>query len=114
MRKPVGTLVLASAFAGIVAITSPLYAEETSPAPSQGTDMMGGNMMSGNNKGGSNSMGGGDMMGMMNMMSQMNQMMGMMNMMTQMNQMVETCNKMMQSSIDKNRGSSPATPEKKG
>jgi hypothetical protein len=112
MRKPIQSLVLASAFAGIVATTSPLYAEATSPSPgpSKGAEMMGGGDM----MGGNNPMGGSDMTGMMNMMTQMNQMMVMMNMMAQMNQMTETCNRMMQSSMDKDHGSAPAVPEKKG
>lgn len=110
MRKTSQALVLASAVAGIVAIISPLYAQETSPSagPSKGTEMMGGgNMMGSNNMmGGNNAMGGNDMM------------MGMMNMMTQMNQMMESCNKMMQTSMDKDHGPDkpndrPATPEKK-
>ncbi|KKX29452.1 hypothetical protein [Rhizobium sp. LC145] len=92
MRKSLQILISASAIAGVLGFTVPLFAQENSSSSNQpkGNEMMG----------------SGDMMGMMNMM-------------TQMSQMMENCNKMMQTSMDKDHGTGApkdgsTTPEKKG
>jgi hypothetical protein len=100
MLRSTKTFAAAAAFAAGLA-AAPLHAQDSTESGS-GAMMEGGGMMGQDGAGG--------------MMGQENA--GMMNMMTQMNEMMTTCNKMMQAMMDGSGkdmpGSQDATPEKDG